>query len=84
MQSGFDTGFLGSKEMFRRGNVDLWWRRVVRVTYKDVERNNGPRPSPGWICSEEVSGIVGITATTRGYIASILRRMGQETRIQRT
>jgi hypothetical protein len=50
----------------------------VSVEYKDAERVSGPRPSPGWIWRDEVSGILGMTLTN-GLTASILRATDPET-----
>ena len=60
MKIGFETGFVELKEIFKRGNVDLWWRRVVKVEYKDTLRVSGPRPCPGWTWMDDAGGIVGM------------------------
>jgi len=59
---GFVSGFVELNEMLRRGKVCLCWRRVAMVENRDVERDNGPKASPGWIRREAVGGISGIVA----------------------
>jgi len=60
MKIGFETGFAELKEMFMRGNVDLWWRRLLKVEYREAFRLSGPRPCPGWTWTDDEGGIVGI------------------------